>query len=106
MLAKENNLLSAIIETNKRQHLHLDRRRALKRVACEIEAYGIGMQHPRKVFNGLFSEICQLRYRQRTNPRDGDQLLANAIDATPDEVQFSQHSGFIYENGTAIARAW
>ena len=106
VLAKKNGLLSEMIEANQRQAEHLDRRRALRRVVSEIEGHGLGMQHPRKVFNGLFSEICQLRYRQRVNPGDGDQLPVNAIDAMPDEVQDSQQNGIIYENGTPIARAW
>jgi hypothetical protein len=53
VFVKENNLLSAIIEANKRQHAHFERRRGLKHVASEIEGHGLGMQHPRKVFNGL-----------------------------------------------------
>lgn len=106
MLAKENGLLSEMIGANQRQAEHLDRRRALRRVVSEMEGHGLGMQHPRKVFNGLFSEICQLRYRQRANPEDGDQLPVNAIAAMPDEVQVSQQNGIIYENGTPIARAW
>ncbi|KAJ5507064.1 hypothetical protein N7527_009207 [Penicillium freii] len=95
VLAKENGLLSEMTEANQRQAEHLDRRRALRRVVSEMEGHGLGMQYPRKVFNGLFSEMCQLRYRQRANPGDGDQLPVNAIDAMPDEVQVSQQNGIM-----------
>ncbi|CAP86944.1 hypothetical protein PCH_Pc24g00360 [Penicillium rubens Wisconsin 54-1255] len=61
VLAKQNGLLSEMIEANQRQAAHLDRRRAPRRVVSEKEGHSLGMQHPRKVFNGLPSEICQVR---------------------------------------------
>lgn len=58
ILAKENDLLSAAIEANKRQHTHHDRRTALNRIVCEMEGYNIAIEYPRKAFHGLLSEIC------------------------------------------------
>lgn len=98
VLVKENDLLSAIIEANKRQHAHLERRRGLKRVASEIEGHGLAMQHPRKVFNGLFAEISQLKYRRRTNPGDKSQLCVSGIDLMPERAQSCQHNGVISES--------
>lgn len=47
ILAKENDVLLAAIEANKRQHAHHDRRKALNRLVCEMEGYDIAMRHPR-----------------------------------------------------------
>lgn len=43
--------------------MYQDRRLALKRIAREIEAYEIGIHHPRNVLDRLLSEISRLRHR-------------------------------------------
>jgi hypothetical protein len=103
ILAKENDLLSAAIEANKRLHAHHDRRMALKRIVCEIEGYDIAMQHPRKVFHGLLSEIYRLRDGKSSNSGDEDRLPVGAINAMPDEIRFSQHAGVISMSGNPVA---
>lgn len=93
ILARENDVLSAAIEANKRQHAYHDRRTALNRIVCEMDGYVIAMQHPRKAFYGLLSEICQLRDGHSTNARNEDQLPVRAINAMADEIRFSQRDG-------------
>lgn len=53
------------LQQTKSQHAHQVRRRVVERIACEIEGYNIVvMQHPRKVFDGLLSELCRLLWGQ------------------------------------------
>lgn len=85
-MAKENEVLSAAIEANERQHAHHNRRKAVNRIVCEMEAYGIAMQHPRKVVNELLSEICQLRDEPSTNTRNEGQLHVRGTSAMPLEI--------------------
>lgn len=93
ILAKENDLLSAVIKANTSQYVHQIKRKALERIACEIEGYNIAMQYPRKVFDGLLSEFCQLRWGQRANAGDDDHPSVNAINAMPNESHFPNTTG-------------
>lgn len=64
-LAVENELLLAVVETNKWQHVIQDRRLALRRITHEVEGqaegHAIGIQQSGNVLEGLLSGIRWLR---------------------------------------------
>ncbi|KAJ5642207.1 hypothetical protein N7490_006207 [Penicillium lividum] len=85
ILVKESSLLLAIIEANKCHHAHQLIERAAERIICEIKGHGIAMQHHRNFLDGLLVEFRQLRWGQRTDSWNQDQLFPNAVSDLPDE---------------------
>jgi hypothetical protein len=85
ILVKESSLLSAIIEANKCHHAHQLIERAAERIICEIKGHGIAMQHHRNFLDGLLVKFRQLRWGQRTDSWNQDQLFPNAVSGLPDE---------------------
>ena len=80
-MSRENELFSAAIDMNRKQHVLQDRRLALKRIARESEAYEIGTQYHRNVIGELLSEISRLRNGQPIYTEEEDQLPIDAINA-------------------------
>jgi hypothetical protein len=70
IFSRENELFSAAIDMNQKQHMLQDRRLALKRIARDSEAYEIGTQYHRNVIGELLSEISRLRSGQPVHTDD------------------------------------
>ncbi|KAJ5751455.1 uncharacterized protein N7511_008420 [Penicillium nucicola] len=95
LMAEENSVLldelfSAAIDMNRKQHVLQDRRLALKRIARESEAYEIGTQYHRNVIGELLSEISRLRNGQPVYTEEEDQLPIDAINAMTGDYQCLQ----------------
>ena len=88
-LGQNEWIISVAIEANQRQHVHQDRRLALKRIAREIEAYEVGMQHSRNILDGLLSETSRLRHGQDIYPENEDPSPVDAVNAFPDAFRLS-----------------
>ncbi|KAJ5957948.1 hypothetical protein ACN42_g2337 [Penicillium freii] len=90
ILSRENELFSAAIDMNRKQHVLQDRRLALKRIVRESEAYEVGTQYHRNFLGELLSEISRLRSGQPVYTEEEDQLPIDAINTNTGDHQFPQ----------------
>jgi hypothetical protein len=102
LIAKENDLLSAMIKTNEWQHAHQIKEMVVERIACEMRGHGTGINHQRQIFDGLLSEFYQLRWGQRTRFPHEDRLPGNDINVIPGEDEFIIYDGAIYKGQIPI----
>jgi hypothetical protein len=61
LVAKENELLSAMIKTNEWQQAHQVKERVVERIACEMRGHGTGIILQRQIYDELLSEFYELR---------------------------------------------
>jgi hypothetical protein len=106
ILSRENELFSAAIDMNRKQHVLQDRRLAFKRVARESEAYEIGTQYHRNVIDELLSEISHLRSGQLVYTEEEDQLPIDAINAMTGDHQFPQRDKALRGGESPIPILW
>ncbi|KAI2734862.1 hypothetical protein DTO013F2_10219 [Penicillium roqueforti] len=106
IMSRENELFSAAIDMNRKQHVLQDRRLALKRIARESEAYEIGTQYYRNVIGELLSEISRLRNGQPVYTEEEDQLPIDAINAMTGDCQCLQRDEALYGGESPIPILW
>ncbi|OGE47073.1 hypothetical protein PENARI_c068G05295 [Penicillium arizonense] len=106
IMSRENELFSAAIDMNRKQHVLQDRRLALKRIARESEAYEIGTQYHRNVIGELLSEISRLRNGQPVYTEEEDQLPIDAINAMTGDYQCLQRDEAYHGGESPIPILW
>jgi hypothetical protein len=102
LIAKENDLLSAMIKTNKWQQAHHIKERVVERIACDARGHVAGINLQRQIFDELLSEFYELRCGQRTSFLNEDQLPENGINVMPEEAEFVIFDGAIYKGQVPI----
>ncbi|KAJ6176716.1 hypothetical protein N7485_003630 [Penicillium canescens] len=106
IMSRENELFSAAIDMNRKQHVLQDRRSALKRIARESEAYEIGTQYHRNVIGELLSEISRLRNGQPVYTEEEDQHPIDAVNAMTGDCQCLQHDEALHGGESPIPILW
>ncbi|CAG8029877.1 unnamed protein product [Penicillium salamii] len=106
VLSRKNELLSAAIDMNREQHVLLDRRLALKRIARESEAHGIRTRYHRNVIDELLSEITRLPSGPPVYIEEEDQLPIDALNAMAVDHQCLQRDEAPHDGESHIFILW